>query len=195
MICGAMFFLWPVAPILAIVLGMIGLRSARRRGDAANRKRAMLGIEFGVLGLTVIPVAIAIICGRTTIRGTDAAASVNRASNMRQIGMALVLYAKDNQGRSPPDLATLWRHENLAGWVFVCLASNDTPAPDADHLNSGGHLSFVYTGRGMGDPRAVILYENASDNAGVGMNILFGDGQVGWFSLPSARALIARGRE
>jgi prepilin-type processing-associated H-X9-DG protein len=58
-------------------------------------------------------------------------------------------------------------------------------------LTSGGHLSYVYIGANVPtNSSAAILYENSTDHADKGTNILFGDGSVKWYNTADAQAVI-----
>jgi len=130
------------------------------------------------------------------------APKVKCASNLRQIGQAILLYANDNQGQYPDSFGTLLLNEDITSDAFVCPDSNDTPATGATtqaivaNLTAGGHLSYVYLGNGMNTAtvgaNAVVAYEPLSNHANTGMNVLFGDGRVDFISPAAAGALISK---
>ena len=76
-------------------------------------------------------------------------------SNLRQIGQAMQLWANVHQGRFPDTIDLLLRDEDLTPAVFNCPSSNDTPAAGPTtralvaNLLAGGHLSYVYLGKGL----------------------------------------------
>ena len=123
------------------------------------------------------------------------------ASNLRQIGQAMLLYANENGGQYPGDFDALLLTQDIAPKIFVCPGSTDTPVAGASPaqwaagLRSGGHLSYVYTARGQtpkNPPAAVLAYEAdghhgpASDAAVHGRNFLYADCSVKY--LPPAAA-------
>ena len=121
-------------------------------------------------------------------------------SNLRQLGQAMVLYANDHQGRYPDTMGDLLE-EDITLTVFICPASNDqaaTTAPTtqaaAANLLAGGHLSYIYLGKGtIGTPPAnrVLAYEPLANHQNTGMNVLYGDGHVEFHHVPAATAMIA----
>ena len=118
-------------------------------------------------------------------------------SNLRQIGQGVQMYANENRGAFPPDFATLVLTQELTAEVFVCYSTNDTRATGATtqavaaNLTAGGHLSYVYTGKGltMQSPAgAVVAYEPPSNHGGI--NVLYADGHVAWLSAQQAQAVL-----
>jgi prepilin-type processing-associated H-X9-DG protein len=113
---------------------------------------------------------------------------VKCANNLRQIGLAISLYAGELHGEYPDSFGTLLLHQDIAASVFICSETTDIPADGpttqaiADHLMDGGHMSYIYLGRGLKNGSVpddvVIAYEPLSNHAGQGMNVLFGDGHV-----------------
>ncbi len=73
---------------------------------------------------------------------------------------------------------------------FISPMRSETPAEGAttrqiaDQLDAGGHLSYVYLGRGLTahtvTPNMVVAYEMPASANGGG-NVLFGDGHVEYF--------------
>ena len=122
------------------------------------------------------------------------------ASNLRQIGQGIMLYANDHQGRWPDTLDALIVSADINAECFVCPSSNDlrargaTPQEQARNLYSGGHLSFVYLGKGLAEPvhpNRVVAHEAPGHHEGAGMNVMFGDGRVQWFAESKAKQILA----
>ena len=104
-------------------------------GPASNPPRRrwvawlLLGIVVAVLAvLTILP---------TMGRAREPAKRVMCASNLRQIGQAILLYCNDHQGQYPDSFATTLLDEGLTAEVFVCPDSNDTPATGAAQAVAG----------------------------------------------------------
>src|SRR5579871_6144160 len=53
---------------------------------------------------------------------------VQSASNLRQIGQAILLYTNDLGGKYPDTFGDILLNEDLTSGVFVSPLSNDTPA-------------------------------------------------------------------
>lgn len=133
-------------------------------------------------------------------RGREVANRVKCMSNLRQIGYALQLYAKDQGGHYPDDLAALLR-EDLPAAGFVCPSSNDVPAagktPEeiAANMKLPRHCSYLYFGKGLAepiDPNRVIAFDEPTNHQRNGINVLYGDGRVTWLSRAEAEALLQK---
>jgi len=126
---------------------------------------------------------------------------VKSASNLRQIGQAILLYGNDHQGKYPDSFQTILLNEDITSEVFVSPSRSETPASGAtqqqaaDQLTEGGHVSYVYLGRGLSantvTPDTIVAYEMIP-NSGDGSNVLFGDGHVEYFAAPTAAKIIGR---
>jgi prepilin-type processing-associated H-X9-DG protein len=122
------------------------------------------------------------------------------ASNLRQIGQGVQMYAIEHGGAFPPDFATLLLTEDLTSDVFVCVATEDTRAEGAttravaaNLTAAAGHVSYVYCGNGLtqqAPANAVVAYEPLSNHRD-GMNVLFADGRVQWLDAKQGQKLIA----
>jgi prepilin-type processing-associated H-X9-DG protein len=121
-------------------------------------------------------------------RAREAANRVKCASNLRQIGLAVQMYANDNNGAFPPDFPTLYKHGNLQPQVLICPATNHTAATGTPSFQLGKDLSYVYVGQGLtitAPMNVVIAYEQPGDHTPgqttgprSGGNVLFADGHV-----------------
>jgi prepilin-type processing-associated H-X9-DG protein len=114
---------------------------------------------------------------------------VRCASNLRQIGQALEMYANDNGGRYPDDLGALLLTQDLTAEVFICPSSQgerapgQTPQEQAQQLSDPLHMTYVYAGKGKSRPAAqpdamILGYEHVEHHNCDGMNVLYADGHV-----------------
>ncbi len=168
----------------------------------------VIGIIVG--GGMLISVLLPSLC-----RSRETANRVKCASNLRQLGQAIALYAQDNGGQFPPSLADLLAHQlasqgDLSPDVMLCPSSNDERSSAtntseiiadlrAAETNASGHkhcLSYVYVGQSLNaktaTDTAVVAYEPMENHDGDGTNVLFGDGHVefvqkkGWPAVAAA---------
>jgi len=124
------------------------------------------------------------------------------ASNLRQIGQALQMYANDYLGPLPPSFDYLIRLEDIPADAFVCPTSVDevatgptSQAVAATVVGSPGHCSYVYAGAGLSGksltPKHILAYEPMKNHSNGGMNVLFGDGRVEFVTKPQADHLLS----
>lgn len=134
-------------------------------------------------------------------RSSETANRVKCASNLRQIGQAILLYTQANGGAYPDTLEKLLLTQDITAEVFTCPSSNDekalgdTPAEVASHLNERRHLSYIYLGsKFTKDTPAdtVVMYEYLIDHDEDGSNLLYADG-LEWENKQFIKDLIARG--
>jgi prepilin-type processing-associated H-X9-DG protein len=133
-------------------------------------------------------------------RARETANRVKCASNMRQIGQAMLLYSNENKGKYPQDLGTLIKTQDITADVFVCPSGDTTIPPEirgaglekaAEWVNANS--DYVYLGKGFGNTAPadqVMLYEKPDAHDRDGMNMLFGDGHVEWQTMPGAQRLL-----
>ena len=149
-------------------------------------------------GLGLVGFILATSCG-----SRETANRVNCASNLRQIGQAILLYANGNHGAYPDHLEKLLLTQDITSEVFTCPSSNDEKALGATtqevaaNLSTKGHLSYIYVGAGLtkdSPAQSVVLYEPLLNHDEDGSNVLFADGHVEWASRKELATLIATTR-
>jgi prepilin-type processing-associated H-X9-DG protein len=120
-------------------------------------------------------------------RAREPANRIKCASNERQIGAAILLYAQEHGGRFPDRLEEVLLAGEVPAEGFVCPSSNDEKAPGATvqeaavNLSKPHHLSYVYVGRALttaAPPQTPVLYEYLDNHDNDGVNVLFADGHV-----------------
>jgi prepilin-type processing-associated H-X9-DG protein len=123
------------------------------------------------------------------------------ASNLRQIGQAILLYTNNHQGEYPDSFQTILLNEDITSDVFVSPLRSETPAngpttqATADQMGAGGHVSYIYLGGRLSvhavTPNTIVAYEMIP-NAGGGTNVLFGDGHVEFVGPATAAKIVSR---
>lgn len=151
---------------------------------APKRSRAL------IFGLSAVAVLLSIVGVVIMAAGTafENWTRVCCSNNLRQIGLAITMYARDNQGQYPSDLGTLSLTQGVGAQSFVCGNTDDAilrapPAQQAATLLSGGHCSYVYVGAGMtssAGPDEVVAFELPGNHPRKGGNVVWGDGHVTW---------------
>jgi prepilin-type processing-associated H-X9-DG protein len=200
LVCGCLFFI-PILPaILATIFGILGISKANRDPRVRGRGLAIAGLTLGIASVVLwgfLTIGILPSIGRSN----QISNRVKCSSNMRQIGLACVLYANENRGNFPPRLEDALINEDITSDAFCCPSTNDTAAPGPDHkqqaakLSAGGHLSYVYLGSGQNvsvSDNTVLMYEPLTNHNGDGINILYADCHVEFLPKAQAQKLIAR---
>lgn len=141
-------------------------------------------------------------------KARETANRVKCAANMKQIGLAMMLYSNENKGNYPPDLGTLFLTEDVAPNVFVCPTSKDnlavppSPAPGTPDYEKWRNdvaavinrdSDYVYLGKGKNATAGadvIVLHEKPNAHNGLGMNLLFGDGHVEFMRMQDALQMI-----
>jgi len=190
---------WLALGISALIFRQVAAQHGRSHPNAAFQQRR---------AVTILIVSGALIGGwgaAGKIFGEDphnfVRGQVKCASNLKQIGLAMMLYANENGGVYPNAVDQLVTfHSEYISDIFCCPQASDTPATGpttqavAANLMAGGHLSYVYLGNGFTNAAsvdAVLAHETPGHHRGGGMNVLFGDLHVEFISERQAKALLA----
>jgi len=144
----------------------------------------------GLLVLLVLGVGSALLPTLTHTR--EPATRARCSSHLRLIALASIMYANANGGRFPDAINDVLLTQEITSDPFVCPATSHTPARGpttqavAADLTAGGHLSYVYVGKGLTySPNdntlagTVLAYEPLT-NHGDGVNVAYADAHVEW---------------
>jgi prepilin-type processing-associated H-X9-DG protein len=107
----------------------------------------------------------------------DAADRNRSATNLRQIGQAITLYANENKGAFPPDVATVVKSQSLTAEIGKSPFGPAKDGIDSALIQYGGATNP------MTNPRltdVIVAYDQAALEQGEGTNALYGDGHVDW---------------
>lgn len=131
--------------------------------------------------------------------GSRNANRIKCGSNLRQVGQALELHARERGGKLPETLAELLLTQDITREVFCCPSSDDekapgeTPQQQAAAMARGRHCSYVYYGRGRTlplPPGTPLAAEPLINHDGAGLNVLFASGEVKWLAPHEAERLL-----
>jgi len=169
-------------------------RSAAKKGGWGVTLMTVGGVLLLVLLLVIVLLP-------PLSRAREQANRVKCASNMRQVGQAMFIYASVNGGAFPDRLDRLLSY--IGSNTFVCPSCGDSPAPgqtpqiQANNLYAGGHLSYAYVGAGLSTTTGpgttsttVVMYEPLANHK-EGVNVLYADGSVAFIPAGAAQAMIA----
>jgi prepilin-type processing-associated H-X9-DG protein len=195
LVIGILGFCLPIG-FIAIVLGALGMKKTRDP-RVGGKGMAIAGLVLGIVSTMFVLLQVSILLPALN-RAREQGNRVKCASNLRQIGLAVQMYANSNKGNFPPDLPTLVKSQGVGGNTLVCPSTNQTPASGTPSFQLGKDLSYVYVGKGRNftaQSDVVIAYEPPSDHtpgltgAGSGGNVLFADGHVEF--LPNLDSVIS----
>lgn len=116
LICGIVsyFCLSLLGSIPAVVCGHMAMGQIRRDPNTGGRGLALAGLILGYINVALSVVAIAILYAGL-LRARQTTERVACMSNLRQVSLALHMYANDNRGYLPADLSQLDRYLRPAG--------------------------------------------------------------------------------
>jgi len=185
-----------IPSIVGIILGILGLNKTKDP-RVGGKGLAIAGICVSVASIFMAGCMMSILLPSLN-RARETANRVKCASNMRQIGQALLLYGNENRGAYPADFKPLLLTQDITSEVFVCPSTNSTPAAPGGTAQQQAaallpqHCTYIYLpGHNINaSADTVIVYEPITNHDGDGSNFLWGDGHVSFESKQTAAAMI-----
>ncbi len=188
---GGLFILGAVPGLVAVVLGVLGLRQTRDP-HVEGRGFAIAGLVLGAVGVVVGLLVLAALIPATQAARASAR-QVVCMSNLRQVGLVAFMYAQDDpENARPHDFDALLQTGHLTPDLLICPAKTNAP-PTASYVWAGRGLPETATGQ------TAMAFEPLANHDGTGGAVLFADGHV-QFLPPGPRltglvnAAVAEGR-
>ena len=165
-----------------------GITRVTRQGFVMAGRSSVGAGQIMVLQAGIAPAAIGtamLLPALSKARGK--ARQVACMSNLKQLDLALIMYANDNQDVFPAEDGAAGLREVAeylpAPAVCVCPESDQSPPPDLESVSEDS-LSYVYFGgfrmSSIGSPATLPLLFDKPGNHGNGVNVAFADGHVEW---------------
>lgn len=173
----------PLFGVPGLICGIMALSKAKK-GEAGGQGLAIAGTVTSGVGSLVGLASLAILAGMllpVLSKAREKARRANCSGNLKQMGVACLMYSGDYSGYFPTTFDTLdSTGYMMASSVYRCPAASDySPGPT---LPSQGN--YMYFGSGLRDDNAqassVVLVADKDDNhpGGEWINVLFIDGHV-----------------
>lgn len=171
-----------ITGVAGLVCGILAKsRIAKSGGRLGGAGLATAGIIVSAaLGVLLIPLA-AILAGLllpALAKAKGKAQNVGCVSHLKQLGLALRIYAADNTDKYPLEIGVLTNELAHPKLLLCPQDSRHVPAPDWAHFTPQ-NSSYPYFGAKYvegGDPQAVISY--CTNHGRAFVNVLLGDGSV-----------------
>lgn len=137
-----------------------------------NKKGFTLGEVMVVLAVVLI---VGVLMSPFIKYSNERLGKINCANNLRKIGRALYIYAREHDGKFPPTMKTLYDEQYLADpRLMDCPASKDEGTVESpDYIYTAG-LSV----RSLS--QAPLVRDKSTNHPDGGKNVLFINGAVDW---------------
>jgi len=142
LICGVVFFFWPLSAVAAVILGHLALSDIKRSaGRLAGRGMAIGGLVAGYIGVSIIPfLIIAAIAIPNLLRSRMAANEASAVGSLRTYNTAMVTYSS-----ACPDIGYPTSLESLGPGTKDCSHMDLVNAQLALQFPVRSGYRFIYT--------------------------------------------------
>lgn len=182
------------------------LTLAHRKLSPADRRQAVKWLLVG-LGICIVnPFLCVGLLLPSMGRSRPAANVIKCSSNLRQIGLAIQMYASENGDALPPNVQAILLTQDVTTDVFTC-PSNDCAdtlvrAPTTQRAaalvvqgtSTCSYYLCQFGTRKLGDlsPSTVLMFEKSGNHVTQthGMNFLTADGLVSWVAAPQCEKVM-----
>ena len=163
------------------------------------------GVIAPIIGMSALQTSIML---PSLNRARETANRVKCGNNLRQLGLAMKLFANENRGNFPADMRSLAQYavaNDVSASVFLCPSDGDDVPEGIDEWPLDQRLDWIvantgyeYAAAGLTDLAGfdvVLIHEklNAHDNDGI--NILYGDAHVEFHLRQSAVKELQKGKK
>jgi hypothetical protein len=154
---------------LAFVFGIVALNQINKSGGRiTGRGQAIAGLIAGAASLLLYAAMIL-----PAIHGAREKARLMQCwNNLKQISLAVGLYANEHDGNIPRQFDDLRPYATNLDKLLICPSARDTSHPSYQIMLGGGKWE-----RHGDNPDAIVVMESASDHR-FGYHVLLNDGHV-----------------
>jgi hypothetical protein len=159
-----------ITALFGLVLGIIALVKIRNsQGRLSGNGLAIAGIIVSGIFLLILPLYAAMMLPALA-KAKERAQTINCVNNVKQLGLAVKMYAADNNDQFPP----------ASKWCDAIQAYVQSPKPFQCPADSNLHCAFAYNRKLDGlkegdiDPQTVLFFESSAGWNAAGGRELFG---------------------
>ena len=172
----------PVIPIigsiLAIIFGVKAKNRIREDPNLGGSGLATAGITLGILSI-FFTLVVAFNLLTSLVKTREQARRAVCMSNLKQIGLALHMYAMDYDEHFPENLSALYPKYVSDLKVFICPSR---PGVTKEDVKKDFNICYKYV-KGMSElysDNCLIAYDKKENHKGKGRNVCFVDGHLEW---------------
>jgi hypothetical protein len=138
--------------------------------------RSRKGFTIGELAMVFVIVIAMVFLSLPFLRQVIARRDkVMCTNNLRELGLALYIYAREHSGKFPPTIKTLYDEKYLSDKRLV-------DCPSTGKVGTLEDFDYIYAaGLSIKKPsQELLLRDKAKNHPGGGRNVLYLNGQVAW---------------
>ncbi|HUK81434.1 MAG TPA: DUF4190 domain-containing protein [Verrucomicrobiae bacterium] len=159
-----------LGPILAVIFGIVALNQiGKSRGGVTGQGQAIAGLILGGVGLFMIPILAAMLLPALN-SAREKARLIQCMGNVKQIGLAIDLYAGAHNGKIPRTFDDLRQYSSNLDKLLICPSAKDTSHPSYQIMLGGQQWKSP-------EIDSIVVVESASNHR-IGHHVLYDDGHI-----------------